>query len=95
MDAKHKAHPTLAGYRNCRGGGAYGCISGENYMPQLLRMTGAGAVAALCYRLSGNTDKAGYYTLTAFWTLLAAGSHLISGISPLTAAAPRRPCASQ
>ena len=46
---------------------------GENYMPQLLRMTGAGAVAALCYRLSGNTDKAGYYTLTAFWTLLAAG----------------------
>lgn len=46
---------------------------GENYMPQLLRMTGAGAVAALCYRLTGNTDKAGYYTLTAFWTLLAAG----------------------
>lgn len=46
---------------------------GENYMPQLLRMTGAGVVAALCYRLTGNTDKAGYYTLTAFWTLLAAG----------------------
>lgn len=46
---------------------------GENYMPQLLRMTGAGAVAALCYRLTGNTDKAGYYTLTAFWTLLATG----------------------
>lgn len=46
---------------------------GENAAVQMLLFLGVGALTLLSYKGIGYTDRAGYYTLTAFWALLSAG----------------------